>query len=91
MDPYDGRRSQSDDALPDAMKLEATPENVFAVLQSMYWKSVEREICNMILAMSEICQLHSEPIESEDYNSTALSLNSKNYRSIFRLWCKCLI
>lgn len=85
-----------DNANPDLADLspadpschEATAENLLALLQSLYWNGVEREICNMILAYSEISDSHPDPLTPENCGSTAVSLDSKNYQSIFRLWCR---
>lgn len=73
---------------PDASRHEATIDDLLARLQSLYWDGVEREICNMILASVEINSFHPEPIKSENYGSEDVSLGSKNYHSIFRLWCR---
>ena len=76
---------------PDTSPHEATIDDLFARLQSLYWDGVKREIANMILALSEINNFHPGPLELESYASPDVSLGSKNYQSIFRLWCRRLI
>ena len=73
---------------PDTSRHEATIDDLLARLQSLYWDGVQREIGNMILALSEINNFHPEPLRLERYGSADVSLGSKNYQSIFRLWCR---
>ena len=66
---------------------ETTVECLSALLESLYWDGVEREICNMILALSEMNKIYEEPVGSEVYDSASFSLQSKNYHTVFKTWC----
>ncbi|KAF2144352.1 uncharacterized protein K452DRAFT_296543 [Aplosporella prunicola CBS 121167] len=62
---------------------DATTDTVLALLQSMYWEGVQREICNMVLALKELSNLQPEPLPQE---ASATRLESQPFNNIFNLW-----
>jgi hypothetical protein len=61
-------------------------DEILHLLQAVYWESVEREICELVLAYQEIEKYHTHPIAEEIADIDLDAYNFKQFCKLLSKW-----